>query len=712
MTKIEETGHRGVIDSAVEATCTSTGLTEGSHCLTCGITLTAQQVIPKTEHKQGNTSIQNRVEVTCTADGSYETVTYCSDCGTEISREKTIINATGHTATEWKIDVQSDCTHAGSKHEECTVCGAILSVAEIPQLEHTLVIDEAVEPGCAFGGLTQGSHCSVCGTVIVKQEYLYPTYNHVAGEMEVVVITAPTCTTEGEHENRTYCIYCGIGLEFIKVTDSATGHTPNEWTTFSNATCTENGFKYQTCATCGDTIGMQLIEPLGHDFVYYEGQPATCLNEGYKDYAICSRCKYSTYTTIPATGHSYGDWYIETKAKCENEGVEKRVCENDSSHYETRAIVATGHDYTISYSWYNFNTTCMATARCKNNSSETITESVRASSLVKEEATCTAKGVKVLTAVFENALFETQTKEIELSVKAHTEVIDEAIVATCTSTGLTQGSHCSVCGVVLTKQEVVDKIAHTASDWVVDVEADCTQKGSKHTYCTKCNTILEIAEIEAKGHTEVIDKAVEATCTSTGLTEGKHCSVCETVLTAQTVIDKIAHTASDWVIDAEARCEQKGSKHTYCTVCNTILEIAEIAETGHIKVAYEAVEPTCTTAGLTEGTYCEVCGALLVKQEVVQALGHKSSDWIVDRVATTTEEGSRHKECTRCGEVLEQEKIDKLEDPDNVKEAVTGGGSGCGTTATDGGGDKLLVGLTVAFLGVALMVISRKKRAR
>ena len=86
----------------------------------------------------------------------------------------------------------------------------------------------------------------------------------------------------------------------------------------------------------------------------------------------------------------------------------------------------------------------------------------------------------------------------------HTEVVDKAVEATCTKTGLTEGKHCSVCSAVLVEQEVV----------------------------------------KAKGHTEVIDKAVEPTCTKTGLTEGKHCSVCGEVLVEQEVVPALGFTVS------------------------------------------------------------------------------------------------------------------------------------------------------------------------
>ena len=113
----------------------------------------------------------------------------------------------------------------------------------------------------------------------------------------------------------------------------------------------------------------------------------------------------------------------------------------------------------------------------------------------------------------------------------------------------------------------------------------------------------------------------------------------------------------------------------------------------HTFEADAAVEPTCTGTGLTEGSHCSVCGTILVEQETVAALGHDpddtwhadekehyhicqrnecgekigaadhtSGDWIVDREATTAAEGSRHKECTVCGEVLETETLPKKED--------------------------------------------------
>ena len=108
--------------------------------------------------------------------------------------------------------------------------------------------------------------------------------------------------------------------------------------------------------------------------------------------------------------------------------------------------------------------------------------------------------------------------------------------------------------------------------------------------------------ILATGHTEVVDAAKAPTCTETGLTEGKHCSVCDTVLVAQEEVPATGHTE---VVDAAkaATCTETGltgGKH--CSVCNTVLVAQEVVPAkGHTEVIDPAKAATCTETGLTGG---------------------------------------------------------------------------------------------------------------
>ncbi len=162
----------------------------------------------------------------------------------------------------------------------------------------------------------------------------------------------------------------------------------------------------------------------------------------------------------------------------------------------------------------------------------------------------------------------------------------------------------------------------------------------------------------AAGHTEVVDAGVAATCTSKGLSEGKHCSVCNKVLVAQTVTEKAAHTPDEWVVTLAASCTGKGSQYRKCTVCSNIIETQILEPLAHQYGEPTVTKPaTCTAKGEQSAT-CTVCED--VKTEKIDALSHEPGEWITGRAATCTEKGTQTRTCKRCSSPMEARETEKL----------------------------------------------------
>ena len=94
------------------------------------------------------------------------------------------------------------------------------------------------------------------------------------------------------------------------------------------------------------------------------------------------------------------------------------------------------------------------------------------------------------------------------------------------------------------------------------------------------------------------------------------------------------HEYGDFEILKNPTCTEKGQKGKICKKCGKITEKTDIDAAGHTPVTDPAVAPTETTDGLTEGSHCSVCGAVLTAQEVIPMLDPTIDTWF-SRAATT-----------------------------------------------------------------------------
>ena len=224
--------------------------------------------------------------------------------------------------------------------------------------------------------------------------------------------------------------------------------------------------------------------------------------------------------------------------------------------------------------------------------------------------------------------------------------------ATCTEDGYTGDTVCAICGKEITKGETIQSKGHTE---VIDaaVEPTCTKSGkTEGKHCSVCNAIIVAqTEIPATGHTEKTVVGKPATCTETGLTDGISCSVCGTVIKAQEEIPAKGHSWNEGEITTSPTCENAGVKTYTCTVCNATKTEA-IDATGHTPVEVAEQPATCTEAGHKAGTKCSICEAILSGMEEIPATGHTE---VTDaaKAPTCTETGlTEGKHCSVCNTVL------------------------------------------------------------
>ena len=279
----------------------------------------------------------------------------------------------------------------------------------------------------------------------------------------------------------------------------------------------------------------------------------------------------------------------------------------------------------------------------------------------------------------------TTTQQITPEPPVHEHLYNEFVTApTCTEQGYT--TYTCDCGDSYV-DDYVDALGHNPAEAVEEnrVEATCHAEGNYDNviYCSKCNAELErtsytLAKIEHTPADAVEENRVEPTHEKDGSYQMVvYCLVaeCHAELERTThIIDMLVHHPSDVVIEnnVEATCTANGSydEVVYCLdddcghkeLSRKTISIPMISHIPAEVVEENRVDETCTTNGsYDEVVYCANCSSQISRTtKVIEATGHSFSEWIIDSKPTTTTEGSKHIECTVCGETIKTEVIEKL----------------------------------------------------
>ena len=369
------------------------------------------------------------------------------------------------------------------------------------------------------------------------------------------------------------------------------------------ATCTEDGnIEYYQCSdpTCGklykDAAGTQeitkddIVIKAGHtDLKLYPAKDPTCDSDGHVAYWFCTGCDNYYFdnngavgekttvekVAIPATGHKWVLVVGGYEEGAPNHTIRCSVCgqKKDEAHADHPGDVRDDvwqHDGTNHWNVYGCGTIMNKAAHTWN------------AGVVTKEATCTEPGEKTFT---RDVCHATKTEPINATGHKYEWKHDET----------NHWQECSVCGNTIDKAEhtyaahkcedpatctkaecgyVKPAGQHSWNDGEVTTPATCTTDGVKTYTCKVCSE-TKTETIKASGHTVVEDAAKEPTCTETGLTAGKHCSVCNEVLEAQTVIPAKGHSMTKTEAKA-ATCTEAGNSEYYtCGNCGKFFSDAD-----------------------------------------------------------------------------------------------------------------------------------------
>lgn len=296
-----------VMENRVEPTCTENGSFDiVVYCTKCGEELSRVNVtVNSPGHMIGDDVEENRVEATETEDGSYDMVTYCAICNKELARKSYKIPAYCHVPgvgfVEDATNVKATCEEDGGYCiiVPCKICGGELSHDRviIPATGHKPG-EEVIENRVNATEKSDGKYdlvvyCTVCDKELSRVTHIVPALCHELGEKIIENVIEPTCEEAGSYEEVAYCNICGEeGCRHLIIVP-ALGHTPSE-PVIGNAvasTCTEAGsHEIETfCTVCKTELSSEVV-------------------------------------SFPARGHNWGEWEITREATNEQAGEKVHTC--------------------------------------------------------------------------------------------------------------------------------------------------------------------------------------------------------------------------------------------------------------------------------------------------------------------------------------------------------------------------------------------------
>ena len=565
----------------------------------------------------------------------------CSECG------ETEGEALGHNAIE-VFGQAPTCTEPGQTNfVYCDVCDKNLSEAkEIAPLGHTEETVAGKAPTCTEAGLTDGKKCSVCGETTVEQTAI-DALGHKAGEDDGDVTTAVTCErcdhvfveakeaitlTIPEFANgaviadkMNYAIGDTVKLtvnpdwgyaQKLYINDEALildwNNNVYTFVAEKDTYVISGSFELVLDMAAGDVTRWDFINQ-AHGLIttYYPNNNDAWwfqINGDYKAFSINAKNYKEVANSYEGIPGGEG-WRIALYMKLDNGDYYAFSMWIDANkiyaYQHFGGKIAGDKESTTGWSgaWRDLAVwNAEATAALNGDGAEFKLERIDGNHIQ-----ITFGGVVLETYEIPGVTAENKVVAVGLhhwgNRGSYVDIpfaVTEACEHTWVDATCTAPKTCSKC-----QMTIGEKIEHTYTDYVSNGDATCTEDGTKTGTCV-CGAKDTIADVGSKvAHTEETVPGKAATCTESGLSDGKKCSVCGVTILEQTVIPANDHKDDDG--------------NYKCDVCGANLC------TNHVEEIVTGKAATCTEAGLTEGKQCSICGSVMLAQEVIPAKGHTAN---------------------------------------------------------------------------------------
>ena len=553
------------IKDVKKETCTEDGYTGDTYCSDCNVLLVKGEVVPACGHDWGEWTTVT--PATCEEDGLEHRI--CKNDASHI--EENVLKAIGHDWDDGVVETPATCSEYGSMIFTCKNDSSHKNVKMIVPLDpdnHVgkTYIKDAKEPTCTVDGYTGDTYCSDCNAMLEEGEVI-PAHGHDWDEWTTV--TAPTCEEDGLERR-----ICKIDSTHVEENVlKAIGHDWDDGVIDPSSTCNTHGTKTYTCQNDNshkktEEVALDATNHVGETYTK-DAKEATCTEDGYTGDTYCADCneKLTDGEVIPAYGHDWDEWTVETEPTCEGKGLEKRVCKNDANHIEENELEPIGHKWD--------------------------------DGVIDPSSSCKENGTKTYTCQNDNS--HTYTEKVELNPDGHygETYIKDAKEPTCTEEGYTGDTYCSDCNEKLKDGEVIPAHGHDWDEWETTKKPTCDVDGEKERVCKYDDSHTEKGDVPATGHTPVNNPSVEPTCTEDGYTGDTVCSVCDKLIEEGSVVPETGHAYGEWETVIAATCENEGLEKRICANDASHVETRKTEVLGHDMGEWHVhVVPTIDSKGV------------------------------------------------------------------------------------------------------------------